>query len=249
MTQKDIIKTVQEQLAIDLNCQPCDLMNESEQFIFTQVKNNPGRRPFPRNKLHFEMATIGRAVVISASPCILDIVKPMLEGKNHYEGFSMPFVYGHTLCYLPDSTVANSVIKPQGFDYKIVEQDDIPALYKFKGFSNAINYDIHHPRPDILACLALKNGTVVGMAGASSDSAKMWQVGIDVLPEYRNRNLAVYLVSTLTRDILSRGYIPYYSTGISNIASQRVAHRAGYSPAWACSYKGKFDGYDIAPVG
>jgi len=96
--------------------------------------------------------------------------------------------------------------------------------------------------------LAKKDGRIIGMAGASSDCAKMWQVGMDVIPEYRNRGLAVYLVNWLALEILNRGYVPYYGTSHSNIASQRVAHRAGYYPAWICSYKGDFAGYEFLPT-
>jgi predicted GNAT family acetyltransferase len=86
------------------------------------------------------------------------------------------------------------------------------------------------------------------MAGASADGAQMWQIGVDVLPAFRNHGLAAYLVNTLTAAILHRGKIPYYGTAPSNIASQRVAHRAGYAPAWECTYHGVFDGYDLLPT-
>jgi predicted GNAT family acetyltransferase len=86
------------------------------------------------------------------------------------------------------------------------------------------------------------------MAGASNDCAMMWQIGMDVLPGYRNKGLAAYLVNWLTLEVINRGYIPYYGTAASNIASQRVAHRAGYCPAWVCSYKGRFDGFELSPT-
>ena len=86
------------------------------------------------------------------------------------------------------------------------------------------------------------------MAGASNDCAMMWQIGMDVLPEYRSCGLAAYLVNWLTLEILNRGYVPYYGTASSNIASQRVAHRVGYYPAWVCVYKGKFDGLELSPT-
>jgi len=248
MTQKDIIRIVQEQLTVDLNCRLNDLNSDKDVFVFTKVKDNPGRRPFPRDERHFEMATMGRATVISASPCILDVIKPMLEGKNRDEGFSMPFVYGHALCHLPDLKAVKPANPPQGFEYEIVEKSGMQELYAVKGFNNALAYDLHRPRPDVLAYLAKKDGIVIGMSGASADSATMWQVGIDVLPEFRNHNLAAYLVSQITFDILGRGYVPYYTTSVSNIASQRVAHRVGYSPAWACAYKGKFEGFETAPA-
>ena len=245
MTQKDILQIAQKQLSIDLNCSPEDLMNQHDQIIFTDVKNNPGRRPFPREEQHFEMATMGRAVIVTATPDIMATIKPMLAGKNHYEAFSMPFVCWHTLCYLPDLRLLRPVTPPDGFDYETVERDNIPALYDVKGFDNSLVYDVNSPRPDVLALLAKKDGVIVGMAGASADSATMWQVGMDVLPQYRNRNLATFLIAQLTIEILNRGYVPYYSAGVSNVASQRVAHRVGYFPAWTyVSYK-----TETAPIG
>ena len=248
MTTKEMLHIVQTQLATDLNCTPADLNGEQGSFIFMEAQDNPGRRPFPRNEHHFEMLTMGKAIVVSATPDILNVVKPMLDGKDHYEAFSMPFVYGQGLYYLPDLAQIKPIAAPSGFIYEIVEQNNIPSLYQHEGFRNAIQYDINHPRPDILMILAKKDGQIVGMAGASNDCKMMWQVGMDVLPEYRNYGLAAYLVNRLTLEILERGYIPYYGTGTSNIASQRVAHRVGYYPAWVCVYKGRFDGLDVSPT-
>jgi ribosomal protein S18 acetylase RimI-like enzyme len=87
---------VQSQLATDLNCTPGDLSGEKDSFIFTEARDNPGRRPFPRSEQHFEMLSMGKSIVVSASLDILDTVKPLLYGKDRDEAFSMPFVYGHT---------------------------------------------------------------------------------------------------------------------------------------------------------
>ena len=53
-----------------------------------------------------------------------------------------------------------------------------------------------------------------------------------------NMNLPEYQADKLD-DIKLR--VPYYATAPRNISSQRVAHRAGFIPAWACVYKGRFD--------
>jgi GNAT superfamily N-acetyltransferase len=248
MTTHEMLRLVQSQLATDMNCTINDLNGEKDSFIFTEVKDNPSRRPFPRSEQHFEMLSMGKSIVVSASPKILEIVKPLLDGKGRDEAFSMPFVYGHSLYYLPDLPQIKPLISTDGFAYEIVEQSEIPLLYRHEGFRNAVQYDVNHPRPDILVMLAKKDGRIAGMAGASSDCAMMWQVGMDVLPEYRNHGLATYLVNRLTLEILERGYVPYFGTASSNIASQRVAHRAGYFPAWVCAYKGKFDGLECSPT-
>lgn len=248
MMAYEILRIVQSQLATDLNCTTDDLNVENDSFVFTEARDNPGRRPFPRSEQHFEMLSMGKSIVVSASPDILDIVKPLLNGKARDEAFSMPFVYGHSLYYLPDLAQIKQLASPDGFAYEMVEQNDIPALYQFDGFRNAVSYDVNHPRPDVVAVLAKMDERIVGMAGASNDCAMMWQIGMDVLPEYRNRGLAAYLVNRLTFEILNRGYVPYYGTASSNIASQRDAHRVGYYPAWVCAYKGKFDGLKLSPM-
>ncbi|MCL2479535.1 MAG: GNAT family N-acetyltransferase [Treponema sp.] len=248
MTQSQITQIVQSQLAIDLNCTPLDLNGEKDSFVFIAAKENPGRRPFPRSSQHFEMLSMGRSIVVSASADILDIVRPMLNGKNRDDAFFMPFVYGHSLYYLPDLNNIMPLAQPPGFSYELVKRGDIPALYQYAGFSNAVQYDVNHPRPDVLVTLAKKDGCIAGMAGASEDCAKMWQIGMDVLPDYRGHGLAAYLVNWLALEILKLGFVPYYGTASSNIPSQRVAHRAGFYPAWICAYRGRFDGYSLSPT-
>ena len=85
MNTQEMLRTVQTQLAADMNCMPSDLDGEKDSFVFTQTRDNPGRRPFPRREQHFEMLSMGKSIVVSASPDILDIVKPMLYGKERDE--------------------------------------------------------------------------------------------------------------------------------------------------------------------
>ena len=191
---------------------------------------------------------MGKAIVVSATPIILNAVKPMLTGKNRDEAFELPFIYGHNLYYLPDLELIKPLAEPVGFLYDMAEADDIPPLYRLEGFHNALQYDAGHPRPDVLAVFAKKDGNIAGMAGASADCARMWQIGMDVLPKYRHNGLAAYLVNWLTLEVMKRQMVPYYGTAPSNIASQRVAHRAGYCPSWICAYKGKFDGFELLPT-
>ena len=74
--------------------------------------------------------------------------------------------------------------------------------------------------------------TLVGLAGASADCDSMWQIGIDVLPEYRRRGIASALTSRLALEILQWGKVPFYCAAWSNIASVRNAIRSGFRPAW-----------------
>ena len=86
--------------------------------------------------------------------------------------------------------------------------------------------------PDVIAVALYDSGDPVAMAGASSDADKMWQIGIDVLPEYEHKGLAVYLVTLLKDRIMSMGRVPFYGTSESHSNSMDAAIRSGFMPAF-----------------
>jgi len=248
LSKKEMEAEVVSQLAIDLNCSPRDF--EREGIVFCEAKKNPDRRPFPRGERHFEMLTMGKAVIVCATKDLLPFLKTQLDGKERDEAFSMPFIHGQGIFYLPDDPPPLEF--PGGFEYEFVEQKNIFPLYSLEGFGHAIVSSGKAPdekplRPDVLVMLAKKDGRVAAMAGASIDCKTLWQIGIDVLPEYRKLGLAAALTNRLAIEILKRGKVPYYGTGASNIPSQRTAHRAGLRPAWYCTWRGRFDGILTEP--
>lgn len=107
------------------------------------------------------------------------------------------------------------------------------TIGQFKGderFGDA--YGFCEDAPDMLGVAAMKNGQILGMAGASADSPYLWQIGINVLPESRGQGIASMLVSLIAGDVLAAGRLPYYGTSISHLESQRVALRSGFLPSW-----------------
>ena len=60
----------------------------------------------------------------------------------------------------------------------------------------------------------------------------MWQIGIDVLPEYRRRGIACTLTATIAKEIMYAGKVPFYCCAWSNVASARNAIKSGFVPAW-----------------
>lgn len=90
--------------------------------------------------------------------------------------------------------------------------------------------------PDVENLKEIEN-KLVGIACASADSKTMWQIGVDVFPEYRGNGIAVKLVNMLTIETLNRGIVPYYTTDCANINSQKVAIKSGYIPAWTHCFK------------
>ena len=66
-----------------------------------------------------------------------------------------------------------------------------------------------------------------------ADCDTMWQIGVDVLPEYRRKGVAGALTSRLALEIIKRGKVPFYCCAWSNIKSAGNAIKSGFRPAWA----------------
>ena len=117
---------------------------------------------------------------------------------------------------------------------------DRNGIESIKGnpFKNALMYQ--PDCPDMLAVAAYdSDGRDVGMAGASADGRYLWQIGVDVLEDYRGHGIASYLTSLLRERILEMGKIPFYGTSESHAVSRRVAVISGFMPAWCEIYARK----------
>ena len=115
------------------------------------------------------------------------------------------------------------------YELRLLTQSDFAKLY-LPEWSNALCKDRKHL--DVLGVGAYDGDKLVGLAGCSADCDTMWQIGIDVLPEYRRQGIASALTSRLAIEILNRGKVPFYCAAWCNIKSVRNAIRSGFRPAW-----------------
>lgn len=97
-------------------------------------------------------------------------------------------------------------------------------------WSNALSSD--RKELDVLGVGAYDNEKLVGLAGCSADCERMYQIGVDVLPEYRKKGIASALTSQLALEILALGKVPFYCAAWCNIKSVRNAMKCGFRPAW-----------------
>lgn len=244
--KNDMIEAAAEQLAIDLACSPADFLKESNTTVFSKLLY--GRRNFNTEKDFFHLASFGNGTVASVDPQIQFFAEALLEKMDGVKVFDAAGVYvinkelekyGKVLAafhqyYLPKTPYQY----PASCDFKleIYEGDQISALYEHKHFQEALLFRSEGERRDVLAVVAKNGDDIIGMAGASNDSERFWQIGIDVVKEFRQKGLATLLVSTLSHEILMRGAIPYYGTWWSNIASRNVALNCSYYPVWVEMY-------------
>lgn len=241
ITQTDIFDEVKKQLTYEFNCAQDDFSKE-ENTITTPILHEK-RRKFSDELFFIQMATFGNGTVISADESIHPWLREWIHGKrgiwlfeqhNFYELETEIRKYGYKMSlthhmFLPK---AEFISIDTDLDIKWLEQEEIKEYHGREEFSNAICDHFRPDRPDVLAVVALDGDKIMGMAGCSADTPRLWQIGIDVDPAYRGRGIAKTLVTLLRNEVFRRGAIPYYGTSLSNLASWKTALSSGFTPAW-----------------
>ena len=145
--------------------------------------------------------------------------------------------YGHRIAsvgeyFIPDMKRIRRFTSK--FKIKTYYNDQIEELHKLDGFKMALSYG--SPESDQIAVVAYDDGKIVAIAACSNDFENMYQIGVDVLEEYRNKGIAKHIVSELTYEILNLGKLPFVGASIGNIASKKLAHECGFVHAWVELY-------------
>lgn len=242
-TKADILQIVKTQLALDYNCQVSDFAKEKNTIV--ENKLCEGRRIYGNDGCFLKILCFGGTAIINTSPLIIHWCEEKLLNRNAAWFFQYPKLraidreiqnFGHQIAdvhhyYLPRPDVSR--IEPIA-SIKWYEYEDILQFQNDDRFEEAFAFDENHP--DTLAVAAFDGNNIMGMAGASADGVAMWQIGIDILPEYRGRGIGTNLVTILKNEVLKRGKIPFYGTVESHFHSQNIALNAGFFPAWAELY-------------
>lgn len=243
--KKICFQRAMEQLALEYNT---ELKSFTEEGLTVTLPAKPeGVRLYSHKLPFFSMATTGNSVVVTADARLHDRIRIIAnELEDLHRLYEFPTLqridailreYGYAVrgtvhMYLPGKPFAEIAL-PQGFTYKWFETEEgIAAFYPNEHFQMALGSDYNPDRPDVIALAALDGEKIVGVAGASADTKDMWQVGIDVQPEYRGCGLGTALVGALCRRIEEKGCLPFYGTAVANIHSQNIAARCGFYPAW-----------------
>lgn len=129
--------------------------------------------------------------------------------------------------FLPDLNLLKEL--PCAYELRILTSKDFTDLYT-DDWSNALCAD--RKELDVLGVGAYDNGKLIVLAACSADCETMWQIGIDILPEYRKQGIASALTSKLAIEILKRDKVPFYCCAWCNIKSAKNAIKCGFKPAW-----------------
>lgn len=245
-TKSEILSIAKKQLALDYNCQPLDF--EKQRNTITKNKLLEGRRIYESDGCFLKIISIGGKAII----CSDEKIRPWLEEKILNQNASWLFDYGnlraidnklrafgHEIDNMPHFYLPNPItcyVKP----ITTIKWFGKQEILQFEGdsrFDEAFVFDNNYP--DVLGIAAFDGDIIMGMAGASEDSKTLYQIGINVLHEYRGKGIGTNLIALLKQELLKRGKVPFYGTSVSHIISKNIAINAGFFPAWAEVYSRK----------
>lgn len=239
MTNEEILKIALQQSAYDCSCSAEDfLATENKVVLSRESKKARAYLPLP---LECDLVSYGNNIVAQVSPRMRETVEWYINKYPVHRCFETPNIItlneklaelGYKVCFmaeyfLPDMSKLKEF--PCDYELRILYFDQFQKYYT-EPWGNALCKDRKHL--DKLAVGAFDNGKLVGLAGCSADCETMYQIGVDVLPEYRRRGIASAITSLLALEILKLGKVPFYCAAWSNIKSVRNAIRSGFRPAW-----------------
>lgn len=239
MTQKDIFQIALRQSAFDCGCSPDDFLKDEN--VIVASKAHPAARRYLTLPFECNLVSYGSNIVASVSDECRDITQNYISRFEFAHCFETPNLHvfekelekkGLKICFMAEYFLPqiDSLRRLDcAYELHVLTQADFAELYT-KEWSNALCEKRKHL--DVLGVGAYDNGKLIGLAGCSADCDDMWQIGIDVLPEYRRQGVASALTSNLACEILERGKVPFYCAAWSNIRSVRNAIKSGFRPAW-----------------
>lgn len=234
---KAIIKSkIEELLSKEYYCSLDELNGKSTVYSV----NFNAKQPY------IKILAYRNCVVVCTSEDLYYKVRELLQNKNRDEIFELPLVYGQTIHYVPNDNYINDVSVSLNYECEYLFDRDILSLVGLTGFENSLAFDENGSTSTKAVCIAKEKNKIIGAAGAAESSVNgVWEIGVDVMEEYRNARLGTYLVRGLTKELLARNIIPFYSASVTNIGSQMVASRCDYIPFWVDTFGTILDGGSV----
>ncbi len=239
LTNKDILQIAMQQSAIDANCCAEDFLCTDNVIVISNT--HPSARKYLKLPHICNLISYGNNIVATISEEFETMVNKYISKYSVEHCFETPNMHilndafqekGYRVCFmaeyfLPDMNVLREL--SCDFECKVLVQEDFTDLYTSQ-WSNALCEA--RKELDVLGVGAYDNGKLIGLAACSADCDTMWQIGVDVLPEYRRKGIASALTSKLAIEILQRDRVPFYCCAWSNLKSANNAIKSGFRPAW-----------------
>ena len=239
MDNDRILQGAMEQSAIDAGCSWRDFLKNENVVVYS--KEDSRARRYLTLPHVCNLISYGNNIVASIEEKYEGIVRAYIEKYPAVHCFETPNLHvlneafmghGMQICFMAEYFLPDmNKITRLSCNYKIrvMKPTDFTKLY-IPEWSNALCEK--RKELDILGVGAYDNDTLIGLAACSADCDSMWQIGVDVLPEYRRKGIASALTSNLAMEILQRDKVPFYCCAWSNLRSSRNAIKSGFVPSW-----------------
>ena len=242
MTKQEIIRIAMRQSAADCACAEEDFRREENVVVESKPSENASRyMTVPHICALF---SYGSNVVVSCRRDLIPEMEAYVNGvPKNYKCFDPPALFRLNrilenagaeigwmhICYLPDPERIFGTELSCPYETRELHPEDFAELY-VPAWGNALCSD--RKELDVLGVGAYDNGRLIGLAACSADCPEMWQIGIDVLPDYRRQGVASVLTNRLARAVFERGKVPFYASAWSNVRSVKNGLRSGFQPEW-----------------
>lgn len=239
MNNCEMFEIALRQSAEDMGCRAEDFL--SGQNVVSPIHLGKNARKYLKEPITCNLISYGNNIVAATTNEVSDVVSEYIGKYELYHCFETPNMHwlnehlmerGHKVCFMAEYYLPDVDRLPElscSYETRILGQGDFEGLY-LPEWGNALCESRRHL--DVLGIGAYDGKRLVGLAACSADCEDMWQIGIDVLPEYRRQGVASTLTSALAKEIINRGKVPFYCSAWSNIRSVRNAVKSGFIPAW-----------------
>lgn len=228
---------VEEQFALDYNCRKKDF--ENKKTLVTIAGEKPGQRRFEESENFLSILIYNGKLLITANevlePWCREVLAKKMTAEWGFEAQTLIMIderlreFGRRIdeahvFFLPFTL--NDEVNPQ---VEIIPKEDIPSYASDSRIEEAFEYD-ECKDDEIGTVIRNEAGEILAVAGASGNSERMWEIGIDSFET--GKGYASKVVSRLAFEVWKHGRVPYYGTALSHLASQNVALRSGFLPAF-----------------
>ena len=242
MDWNEIMTVAMRQSAVDCSCREEDFRRNTSVVVESKSSEQASRyMTLPHICALF---SYGNNIVASCRRDLMGDVEAYIQGtESIYRCFDTPGIYelnqilqkcGAQVswmhgCYLPDPVQIFCADLSCPYETRLLHPKDFEGLY-LPQWRHALCSE--RKELDMLGVGAYDQGRLIGLAACSADCPDMWQIGIDVLPEYRRNGVASALTNQLAREVFDCGKVPFYAAAWANIRSVKNALRSGFRPAW-----------------
>ena len=235
-TLEKINHLLTEQFAIDYGCTVEDFC--SKETLVTELR--PNDRARKREELGvLSMLSFHGKLVIAAAPELMDWSRSVLakhcSAEWCFEAGTLISIdrklqeFGYEIdqahLFFTPRFLVPSPVHPVRFLHsaEIAELEDDERIDEAFLFEDYIE--------DVLGTAIYDDAeTLLAVAGATANSERMWEMGVNSFAE--GKGYAVSVLSALTQEILNQEKVPYSGTALSHTASQNVSLRAGLVPTF-----------------